>query len=124
MLPSLIRFHTIYYLYPLSCFSYLVERSGVSPLMVCYLFYSRLYPSEEDFSMAEEGFFHGLGPWPSIDIEMGLLVFFPPQYIYKILPKINTYKKQSNVLHSPPQFNNYILFVLRKQLEEAGKCKL
>ena len=74
--------------------------------------------------MAEEEFFHGLGPWPSIDIETGLLVFFPPQYIYKILPKINTYKKQSNVLHSPPQFNNYVLFVLRKQLEEVGKCKL
>ena len=27
--------------------------------------------------MAEEGFLHGLGPWPSIDIETGLLVFFP-----------------------------------------------
>ena len=29
------------------------------------------------FSMAEEGFFHGLGPWPSIDIQTGPLVFFP-----------------------------------------------
>ena len=29
--------------------------------------------------MAEEGFFHGLGPWPNIDIEMGLLVFYFPQ---------------------------------------------
>ena len=47
--------------------------------MVSYLFYPRLYLSEEDFSMAEEGFLHGLGPWPNIDIEMGLLVFFPPQ---------------------------------------------
>ena len=27
------------------------------------------------FSMAEEGFFHGLGPWPSIDIQTGLLLF-------------------------------------------------
>ena len=65
--------------YTLSCFPCPVERSGVSPLMICYLFYPRLYPSEEDFSMAEEGFFYGLGPWPSIDIETGLLVFFPPQ---------------------------------------------
>jgi len=29
--------------------------------------------------MAEEGFFLGLGPWPSIDIDMSLLVFYPPQ---------------------------------------------
>ena len=27
-----------------------------------YLFCPRLYPSEEDFSVAKEGFFHGLGP--------------------------------------------------------------
>ena len=30
--------------------------------------------------MAEEGFFLGLGPWPSVDIDMGLLAFYPPQY--------------------------------------------
>ena len=29
------------------------------------------------FSMAEEGFTHGLGPWPSIDIQMGLFIFPP-----------------------------------------------
>ena len=28
--------------------------------------------------MAEEGFFLGLGPCPNIDIDMGLLVFYPP----------------------------------------------
>ena len=33
--------------------------------------------------MAEEGFFLGLGPWPFVDINMDLLVFYPPQfYIY------------------------------------------
>ena len=56
-----------------------VRHKALSTLMVCYLFYPRLYPFEEDFSVAEEGFFHGLGPWPSIDIQTGLLVFFPPQ---------------------------------------------
>ena len=30
------------------------------------------------FSLAEEGSFHGLGPWPSIDIQTGLLVFSLP----------------------------------------------
>ena len=31
--------------------------------------------------MAEEGFFHGLGPWPNINIEMGLLAFYPPHLL-------------------------------------------
>ena len=35
--------------------------------------------AEEDSPMAEEGFFLGLDPWPSVDINMGLLVFYPPQ---------------------------------------------
>ena len=35
--------------------------------------------AEEDSPMAEEGFFLELGPWPSVDIEMSLLVFYPPQ---------------------------------------------
>ena len=29
--------------------------------------------------MAEEGLFLGLGPWPNVGIDMGLLVFYPPQ---------------------------------------------
>ena len=33
--------------------------------------------------MTEDGFFLGLGPWPSVDIDMGLLVFYPPQDNYK-----------------------------------------
>ena len=28
---------------------------------------------------AKEGFFLGLGPWPGVDIDMGLLVFYLPQ---------------------------------------------
>ena len=35
------------------------------------------------FSLVEEGSFHGLGPWPSIDIQTGLLVFFSPHNIHK-----------------------------------------
>ena len=27
----------------------------------------------------EEGLFLGLGLWPNVDINMGLLVFYPPQ---------------------------------------------
>ena len=37
--------------------------------------------AKEDSPMAEEGFFLGLGPWPNVDINMGILVFYPPQYI-------------------------------------------
>ena len=29
--------------------------------------------------MAEEGFFLELGPWPNVGIDVGLLVFYPPQ---------------------------------------------
>ena len=29
--------------------------------------------------MIEEGFFLGLGPWPNVDIDVGLLVFYPLQ---------------------------------------------
>ena len=29
--------------------------------------------------MAKKGFFHGLGPWPNIDIETVLLLFYPPK---------------------------------------------
>ena len=29
--------------------------------------------------MVEEGFFLGLDPWPNVDIDMGLRVFYPPQ---------------------------------------------
>ena len=32
--------------------------------------------------MAEEGFFLGLDPWPNVDIDMGLRVFYPPQYLF------------------------------------------
>ena len=37
--------------------------------------------AEEGFflPMTEEGFFLGLGLWPNVDIDMGLLVFYPPQ---------------------------------------------
>ena len=31
--------------------------------------------------MAEEEFFLELGPWPNVDIDMGLLVFYPPQHV-------------------------------------------
>jgi len=31
------------------------------------------------FSMPEEVFFLGLGPWPNVDNVMGLLAFYPPQ---------------------------------------------
>ena len=33
--------------------------------------------------MAEEGFFLTLGLWPNVDIDMGLLVFYPPQQGFK-----------------------------------------
>ena len=29
--------------------------------------------------MAEEGLFLRLGPWPKVGINVGLLVFYPPQ---------------------------------------------
>ena len=31
--------------------------------------------------MADKGFFLGLGPWPNVDIDMDLLVFYPPPTI-------------------------------------------
>ena len=38
-----------------------------------------LHMAKEEFflPMAKEGVFLGLGPWPNIDIDMGLLVFYP-----------------------------------------------
>ena len=33
--------------------------------------------------MAEEGFFLGQDPWPNVDIDMDLLVFYPPQKVFK-----------------------------------------
>ena len=59
-------------------FSYSVKWSGVSlPVAGCsigpwlHLWLRRVLP------MAEEGFFLGLGPWPNVDIDMGVL--YPPQ---------------------------------------------
>ena len=45
---------------------------------VAYFTLGYIY-DEEDSPMAEEGFFLGLGLCPSVDIDMGLLVFYPPQ---------------------------------------------
>ena len=46
------------------------------------------------FSLAEEGSFHGLGPWPSIDIQTGLLVFFPPHISFLSMLQKNKNKKE------------------------------
>ena len=35
--------------------------------------------AKEDSPHGRGGVFLGLGPWPSVDIDMGLLVFYPPQ---------------------------------------------
>ena len=43
----------------------------------------RVLPMAEEglfLPTTEEGFFLGLGLWPNVDIDMGLLVFYPPQY--------------------------------------------
>ena len=45
---------------------------------------SRLLPLSSTTSMAEEGFFLGLGPWPNVDIDMGFPVFYPPQGCFPI----------------------------------------
>ena len=50
----------------------------------CYWWYVASFTlgyihAEEDSPMVEEGFFLKLGPWPSVDIDMGLLVFYPPR---------------------------------------------
>ena len=41
--------------------------------------------------MAGEGFFLGLGLWPSVDIDMSLLIFYPPTVSHE--------KKEKKTLH-------------------------
>ena len=43
--------------------------------------------------MVEEGFSFRLSPWPNVDIDMGLLVFYPPQMYYSIYQQQPCYKE-------------------------------
>ena len=46
--------------------------------------------------MAKEGFSHGLGPWPNIDIQTGLLVFSPHIWVY-VCGVEKTREKKGNI---------------------------
>ena len=55
----------------------------VASFILDYIHAEEDSPHGRGGAFIEEGFFFGLDPWPSVDIDMGLLVFYPPQDNYK-----------------------------------------